>query len=89
MRAVCVPDTCAHSSIPLPDSLCVTRRQDVRLHRPAAARRPPLRPLSTRPPSPLSPRLPAFVFPGGKICVYTGLLQLLDRDPDLLAMVMG
>jgi predicted Zn-dependent protease len=31
----------------------------------------------------------AFVFPGGKIVVYTGLLQLLRRDPDLLAMVMG
>uniref|UniRef100_A0A383VI33 Peptidase M48 domain-containing protein n=1 Tax=Tetradesmus obliquus TaxID=3088 RepID=A0A383VI33_TETOB len=31
----------------------------------------------------------AFVFPGGYIVVYTGLLQLLRRDPDLLAMVMG
>ncbi|KIZ05322.1 peptidase M48, Ste24p [Monoraphidium neglectum] len=31
----------------------------------------------------------AFVFPGGKICVYTGLLKLLRRDKDLLAMVMG
>jgi hypothetical protein len=29
------------------------------------------------------------VFPGGKICVYTGLLKLLRRDKDLLAMVMG
>lgn len=31
----------------------------------------------------------AFVFPGGYIIVYTGLLQLLRKDPDLLAMVMG
>jgi Zn-dependent protease with chaperone function len=29
------------------------------------------------------------VFPGGYIVVYTGLLKLLGRDPDLLAMVMG
>ena len=35
------------------------------------------------------PVMNAFVFPGGKICVYTGLLDLLKRDEDLLAMVMG
>jgi len=35
------------------------------------------------------PVMNAFVFPGGKICVYTGLLDLLRRDADLLAMVMG
>ncbi|KAI8469118.1 MAG: hypothetical protein J3K34DRAFT_288948 [Monoraphidium minutum] len=35
------------------------------------------------------PVMNAFVFPGGKICVYTGLLELLGRDQDLLAMVMG
>lgn len=31
----------------------------------------------------------AFVMPGGKIVVYTGLLNLLGRDEDLLAMVLG
>eukprot|EP00775_Hariotina_reticulata_P003169 gene3169-3447_t len=35
------------------------------------------------------PIMNAFVFPGGYIVVYTGLLELLRRDPDLLAMVMG
>lgn len=35
------------------------------------------------------PVMNAFVFPGGKICVYTGLLDLLKRDETLLAMVMG
>lgn len=31
----------------------------------------------------------AFVLPGGHIVVFTGLIALLNRDPDLLAMVMG
>eukprot|EP00879_Flechtneria_rotunda_P004587 GHRR01004842.1.p1 GENE.GHRR01004842.1~~GHRR01004842.1.p1 ORF type:complete len:405 (+),score=137.00 GHRR01004842.1:287-1501(+) len=35
------------------------------------------------------PIMNAFVFPGGYIVVYTGLLDLLRRDYDLLAMVMG
>jgi hypothetical protein len=47
---------------------------------------PPCPVLTATPPPPSAP---AFVFPGGKICVYTGLLTLLDRDADLLAMVMG
>lgn len=31
----------------------------------------------------------AFVLPGGHIVVFTGLIALMKRDPDLLAMVMG
>ncbi|KAK9837027.1 hypothetical protein WJX81_008114 [Elliptochloris bilobata] len=31
----------------------------------------------------------AFVLPGGKIVVFTGLIKLLDRDEDLLAAVIG
>jgi Zn-dependent protease with chaperone function len=31
----------------------------------------------------------AFVLPGGHVIVFTGLIALMRRDPDLLAMVMG
>lgn len=60
---------------------CISARARVR------ATGPPMRCTSTLPPPTQTPI--AFVFPGGKICVYTGLLDLLRRDEDLMAMVMG
>eukprot|EP00892_Ulva_mutabilis_P010091 jgi/Ulvmu1/7454/UM036_0116.1 len=36
-----------------------------------------------------SPQVNAVVVPGGKVIVYTGLLDMIDRDEDKLAAVLG
>ncbi|KAF6265803.1 peptidase family M48-domain-containing protein [Scenedesmus sp. NREL 46B-D3] len=35
------------------------------------------------------PTVNAFVLPGGKIVVFTGLIKLMDRDEDMLATIIG
>eukprot|EP00882_Tetradesmus_deserticola_P000213 GHRQ01000239.1.p1 GENE.GHRQ01000239.1~~GHRQ01000239.1.p1 ORF type:complete len:587 (+),score=236.64 GHRQ01000239.1:206-1762(+) len=35
------------------------------------------------------PTVNAFVLPGGKIVVFTGIIKLMDRDEDMLATIIG
>lgn len=37
----------------------------------------------------LDPTINAWCMPGGKVCVYTGILELAGEDDDMLAVVMG